>query len=768
MTGRDTERDQESRQPALDLTTCDREPIHIPGSIQPHGMLFAVTGPDLHVTAVSANVTTHLGRDPETLLNAPLDQALHEAPLEAIKSALSQPGDLPVRLGEFHLRGASTPGWRAITHITRTGALLEVLLPQPDFPPLGAGNQFEQFERATRRLQAAKDVPTICTRLAAEVRRLTGYDRVKVYRFAADNSGEVLAEDNSGRVPSYLGLHFPASDIPAQARALYILNPEREIPDVNYAPVPLVQTGPAPTDLSQAMLRSVSPVHLEYLRNMSVGASMSISILRGGTLWGLVACHHRTAHYVAPELRQASVLLGQFAAWQLSVVEESEIVRRGAGVKAIETILLRETNIGQDYRESLLRNGNALLDLVQATGFALSSGGSVTTIGSVPAEDDLHDLLRWLSQQGPEVFATDHLSAHYPAGAALPDAAGILAVPLGGAAQHLIIWFRPEIIRTVKWAGDPAKPVDVSSGLERLTPRRSFEIWTEDVRGRSRPWEPHEIAAANGLRDMIVDIILRRSQELERMNIELSRSNEELEAFAFVASHDLREPLRQIETFGTLLRRALRGRVPPDSNVTRWFEGIQASSKRMTTLIGDLTEYARLGRHAQPFTPTDLNATLQSVCADLGAFIDETQVAIVVDPLPVVMCDDTQIRQVFQNLIANAIKYRRPDRTPVITIRASVGSVNGGRTAGIPGLEISVADNGIGFENRHAERIFEPFQRLHSPDQYEGSGIGLAICRKIINRHAGMITAAGQPGAGAVFTIILPNRPLPAPNGADP
>jgi two-component system, chemotaxis family, sensor kinase Cph1 len=211
-----------------------------------------------------------------------------------------------------------------------------------------------------------------------------------------------------------LGLHFPAPDIPAQARALYILNPEREIPDINYTPVPLIQVDPAPIDLSQAMLRSVSPVHVEYLRYMAVGASMSISILRGGALWGLVACHHRTAHFVAPELRQASVLLGQLAAWQLSVVEEAETARRGTGVKAIETILLRETTAGQDYREALLRNGDALLDLVQAGGFALSSGGSVTTVGTVPAEDNLSDLLNWLSQQGPEVFATDNLVAHYP------------------------------------------------------------------------------------------------------------------------------------------------------------------------------------------------------------------------------------------------------------------------------------------------------------------------------------------------------------------
>jgi light-regulated signal transduction histidine kinase (bacteriophytochrome) len=751
----------------LDLTTCDQEPIHIPGSIQPHGVLFALSGPDLRITAVSANVATHLGREPSTLLNTPLDQILHQPSLEALRPALGHAGETTLRLAELHLQGASATMWRAIVHSTPTGVILEALLPQPDSPSYGAGGQFDQFERATRSLRAAKDVTSICASLAAEVRRLTGYDRVKVYRFAADNSGEVLAEDNSGRLPSYLGLRFPASDIPAQARALYILNPEREIPDISYTPVPLIQASPAPIDLSQATLRSVSAVHIEYLRNMAVGASMSISILRGGALWGLVACHHHTAHYVAPELRQASVLLGQLAAWQLGFVENAETARRGAGVKAIETILLREANAGQDYRETLLRNGDVLLDLVRASGFALSSGGAVTTLGTVPAEDDLPRLLDWLSLQGSDVFATDQLALDYPAGAALTGAAGVLAVPLGGVPQNLIVWFRPEIARTVKWAGDPAKPVDVRPGLERLTPRRSFEIWTEDVRGRSLPWEPHEVAAANGLRDMIVDIILRRSQELEQINAELSRSNEELEAFAFVASHDLREPLRQIETFSSLLQRTLGDDVPPGSNVIGWFEGIQASSKRMRTLINDLAEYARLGRHAQPFTPTDLNDTVKTVCADLDTIIGETQASVLYDDLPVVMCDRTQMRQVLQNLIANAIKYRHPERSPVITISASIRPSKPGPRMTLPIMEIIIADNGIGFEARHVERIFEPFQRLHSADQYEGSGIGLATCRKIINRHGGTITAAGQPGVGAVFTIALPCRPLPGANGGD-
>jgi light-regulated signal transduction histidine kinase (bacteriophytochrome) len=413
----------------------------------------------------------------------------------------------------------------------------------------------------------------------------------------------------------------------------------------------------------------------------------------------------------------------------------------------------------------LLRNGNALLDLVQGTGFAISSAGAITTIGAVPCDDDMQGLLQFLSRQGAEVFATDHLAASYPDAESLPEAAGILAVPLGGASLDMIVWFRADVTRTVTWAGDPSKPVETRPGLERLSPRRSFEAWTQELRGRSRAWEPHEVAAATGLRDTIVDLILRRSKELEQINASLARSNEELEAFAFVASHDLREPLRQIETFSSLLRRALAHGSAEGSGTARWFEGIEASSKRMRNLINDLTEYARLGRHARPFTPTDLAQMVAEVRTDLDVSIDATNATFILDNLPVVMCDQTQLRQVFQNLISNALKYRHPDRPTVVHITAAIRPVASGRSAVSQALEISMSDNGIGFEERHRERIFEPFQRLHSMDDYEGSGIGLAICRKIINRHGGAITAAGHPGEGAVFTFTLPLRPLPGLKG---
>jgi light-regulated signal transduction histidine kinase (bacteriophytochrome) len=745
----------------LDLSSCEREPIRVPGAIQPHGILFALAGADLCITAVSANLGAHTGTEATAVLGRSLATLMDADSFRAVQEAARDTSDRGVGLTVVALTGAADGPWPAAVHATPGGALLEVKLPQPAVE-IKASGLFRLYDRATRRLRKAPDAGTLCQSLADEIRQLTGYDRVNIYRFAKDWSGEVIAEANDGSMPFYLGLHFPASDIPVQARDLYQSNPERQIPDVGYTPVSLIQSGPEPIDLSAAGLRSVSPFHIEYLRNMGVGASMSVSILRNDKLWGLVACHHRTPHYVPPELRQASVLLAQLVAWQLTFLEDAEIMRRRAGISEIETTLLQESTAGRDYRDGLLRKSTELLELLRAGGLVISRGGSLTTLGETPAEARLVDLMGWLSQRGPEVFETDHLSAHYPPATDWSEAAGIVAVPLGGGPNNLMVWFRPEIARTVTWGGNPQKAVEPDAATGRLSPRLSFDAWTETVRGRSRPWERHEVAAANSLRDMVADIIVQRSLELEEINARLVRTNEELEAFAYVASHDLKEPLRQIETFSSLLQRVFDQRSPPGADPKRWFSGIQASSRRLRTLIDDLADYSRLGRHADPFAPYALEDVLNEVRTDLGAQIDALGATIVSGPLPVIMCDHTQMRQVLQNLISNALKYRHPDRAPSITIEAVVCPVRGGsRLAELPYLEIRVGDNGLGFADRHRSRIFEPFQRLHSADTYEGSGIGLAICRKILDRHGGTITATSEIGVGSWFIVTIPMRLIP-------
>ncbi len=750
----------ELREALIGVNLCDTEPIHLPGAIQPHGIALGISPSTLRISAVSANVVPGGNGGPRDLLGAPLAQFMDAASLDQLLAADLSPGK-SLRLASLCPAGHADKPLAAVLHCRQDIILLEAEFPHPS-RALSAFDQFAGFEGAILRVQTATDVESTCQRLVEEVRGLAGHSRVMMYRFAADWSGQVIAESADGRLPAFLGLHFPSSDIPMQARQLYSRSVVRHIPDVNYAAVPLLRCAGDPVDLSPLGLRSVSPIHIAYLLNMGIGAAMSISVMQNGALWGLVICHHGTPLGLSPETRQSSVLLTQLAAARFSLIEEAQIARRSNAVKIVETTLLHDAARGGEGRDAVLRNGGMMLDMLGATGLALSSGGIVTTLGETPAGAKLQGLLAWLGDRETSVLAVDHLATYYPLGAGMPEAAGLLAVPLGGAAQNLLVWFRKETKRIVHWAGEPIKAMELVGDEQRPMPRRSFEPWPIEVRGRSRPWGPLDIAAANSLRDTVAEVVVRGSLDIVRMNAQLMRSNQELEAFSYVASHDLKEPLRQIEIFATLLQRAFTRGDTPLAKIERWFDGVLSSSRRLRALIDDLARFARLGGESRPFAPADLSDMVREVLLELDVRIAEVGATVHVSPLPVIMCDATQIRQMLQNLIGNALKFRYPDRLPIVRVSAHILTLPGdGRDAPLPVISIRIEDNGIGFEVRHGERIFEPFERLHAAEQYEGSGLGLAICRKVVERHGGTITATSRPGDGSVFIVNLALRPLP-------
>ena len=771
----DTSHAGEAEREPIDLTTCDREPIHIPGSIQPHGVLLALLEPVLRPVSVSASITAHTGLSPEAALLMPLRNWLTPDSLRRLQAALAS-DDLAL-LNPIRIELAGPAGGRAFDGILHRHDGLAMLELEPRAEADGASGVFFRTMRgAIRRLQAAAGLQDACEIAAREVRHITGFDRVKIYRFGADWCGQVIAEDRAGTIPSLLDFHFPASDIPAQSRALYTRNTVRIIPDIGYTPSPLRPdrnplTG-GPIDLSGAVLRSVSPIHLEYMVNMAVYGAMSVSIVRDGRLWGLISCHNTLPRFVSFERRQACELIAQVLTWQIGVLEEAEVIRHSVRVRTVQHRLLYELGGAADLQAGLARSGGELLALMGASGLALCGADGITAFGSTPGEAQIFELVKFLAQSGVrDAHATDRLPAeHAPAAEYAGIAAGLLAVPLGRASQSHMLWFRPEVAQTVTWGGDPHKPVRIGPHGGRLQTRASFDAWCEAVRGRSRPWQNHEVVAAIELRDLVVDVILGKAYELERVNRQLARSNDELESFAYVASHDLKEPLRHIEAFAGLLKELL----PPDApgseggRLGTMVEGIEASSRRLRALINDLAEYSRIGRQARPLSPADLDAVLAEVLADLRPLIQETGASVTSQHLPEVRCDRSQIRQLLQNLVSNALKYRHPDRPPVIAVHAvdvparpgAAGEAERGGAEPRAHVRIAIADNGIGFDDKYREQIFEPFQRLHGPDEYEGTGIGLAICRKIVQRHGGTIHATGQTGEGAVFVFTLPLRGL--------
>jgi light-regulated signal transduction histidine kinase (bacteriophytochrome) len=768
--------DIENDPPAtVDLTSCDQEQIQIPGCIQPHGLLFAFTENDLRTVSVSVNLLDLVGLRPRDVLGTRLDTTfdrVSSARLGALLGQVEGTAGAPIAMRFARDSGAGLEGM-----VHRHDGLVFLELEPNTEKTADSHTFFRRTSGAIRRLQAARTLQDACGAAAAEVRLITGFDRVKIYRFAADFSGEVIAESRNESMDSFLGLHFPPSDIPAQARALYAVNPIRLIPNVHYRPVPILPhrhpvTGRA-IDLSFAVLRSVSPIHLQYMHNMGVLGTMSVSILRGDRLWGLIACHNRQPKHVGHDGRQACEMIAQVLAWQIGVMEEEAVTRHSLKGKAIQRRLLGDIEQLRDHRDGLIRNSEALLDLMGASGLCLYGRDAITTIGRAPPNAAIERLVDWASQRdSAELFQTDRLSTLLPEADRYADvASGVLAVPLSRSPpRRVMLWFRPEVAQTVTWGGDPRKPVEHAPDGQRLQPRESFAAWSEEARGRAIPWQNHEIVAAVEIRDLVIDVILRKAEELERVNTQLARSNEELESFAYVASHDLKEPLRHIEAFAGLLGEAIRS--TGSERLGAMIGGIETSSRRLRVLINDLAEFSRLGRQAQPLAPAAMQEIVEEAMADLRQRIEETQATVACETLPVVLCDRNQMRQVVQNLLSNAVKYRSADRPCQIRIFAVPDDRKLHRVDGTnePFVRICLRDNGIGFDPKYADQVFEPFQRLHGPDEYEGSGIGLAICRKIVQRHGGQVGVETAPGAGSTFWFSLRLSPETAaePNEAMP
>lgn len=747
----------------LDLTICDREPIHIPGSIQPHGVLLAAATPDLTIVQVSANSQAHLARSPEWLLGRPLTALLGQIVCDQLSITTGEAS--PIYLPTLAIPGAAT-AYDLIAHRFQ-GMLIVELEPALGGDPHAALAVYRALKSATAVARQAGSLRAFAQTLVAAVRRLTGFDRVLAYQFLPDDSGMVIAEEKDPAAEAYLGLRYPASDIPRQARALYVRNSLRLIPDVAYAPAPMLAAAAdhpgTPLDMSYAGLRSVSPVHIEYLKNMGVTASMSISLIQGERLWGLIACHHHGGPRFLPyDVRAACEFLGQVASLQIADQEAAEDAAYTIGLQSMQAQLVQHMSTAGDVIAGLTRFTPSLRDFVEAGGVAILLDDACVTMGETPPEPEIRRLAAWLARSvDEEVFATDSLPQRYPAGERLRDAAsGLLAVRLARSRPNYLLWFRPELVRTVSWGGNPEKSVEPDA-TGRLSPRRSFAIWRETVQLTAQPWRPCEVEAARSLRQAIIEVVLARVDELARLNEELARSNVELDSFAYVASHDLKEPLRGLHNYAHLLIEDYADSL--DDEGRERLNTLVRLTQRMEALIDSLLHFSRVGRAELTWSEVDLSAELSDVLALLGPRLRERGVTLRIPrPLPVVRADQARVREVFSNLISNAIKYN-DSPAPWISIGYELAAPEPGGATGPP--IFYVCDNGIGIPEQHHEAIFRIFKRLHARDQYGGGvGAGLTIAKKIVERHGGTIWVESRPGQGACFRFTLaPYSPAPPP-----
>lgn len=720
----------------LSLDNCDQEPIHIPGAVQPHGALLALHGTDLRVVHASDNVGALLGIEVARIFELPLEQILDANAARLIRAnAESRSWN---RLNPI---AAEARGRKFDVIVHRSQALLIVELEPTDLVPQGSYRDYgADTHQAMVRLQGSESLAELFQAAAETVRWVTGYDRVMLYRFSAEGHGQVVAEDRLQSLESFLGLHYPASDIPAQARRLYLLNWLRVIVDIEYRrselrAAPDFPQRQAPLDLTHSTLRSVSPIHIEYLRNMGVRASMSVSLIIDGKLWGLIACHHYSPKFVPYSVRMTCELLGQMLStlvqsWQRT--QDAELQER-IGERQIRVI--NRLNQGSYIAAGLAEEPDDLLQLVGASGAAVLEDGRFTRVGACPPEHAVRAFAAWMEHAKHELVVSARQAEELPDAPALgPDGAGVLAIGFAPIASNALLWFRPAVEKTVAWGGNPEKVYSEGPNGPRLSPRGSFKLWQETVRNQSEPWLQPQLDAARALRAAIGEVMVRKAHEADQAR----------DMLLGMVSHDLRNPLGAI----SLAAELLRSEETEHARVTRSAARIAASSDRMRRMIEQLLDYTRAQAGSLQISPVEHDLVL--LCKQLVEEVEAAHPGSRIETDLPEHClfkgDPDRIAQVISNLLGNARHHGDPMHPITLSLHCTER-----------GVTIEVRNRGPIIAPERLATIFEPFKRERQGGsaKHAGLGLGLFIVKRLVQMHAGEVVIRSDE-QGTVCSVVFP------------
>jgi len=730
------------------LANCADEPIRFPGAIQPHGLLLTLTEPALQIIQVSANVATLLARAPESLIGQPLHSLIGAEHTAQVLQALQQATFSEAAPLRFELNGTEFEG---LLHRHQGVLILELEIHVKNFQPRNVAGVNTHLGRMLQRLQAATTLQALYDISVKEIQAMTGYDRVLIYRFEDEGHGQVIAEASDPSMEVFNGLFFPASDIPEQARELYRTNWLRIIPNADYQPVPLVPKlrpdTQTPLDLSFATLRSVSPIHCQYMKNMGVLSSMSISLLKGDKLWGLISCGNRQPLHVPHELRMACQTIGQVLSLQISAMETLELTRqREEKVEALARLNQAMVDSPQNVFDGLAQQPATLMALVNAGGIAIIEDKQLHRYGNCPEPEEIRALHKWLQARGEPVFASHHLSSVYPPAAQYQSvASGVLAMSLPKPVDNGVMWFRPEVKENINWSGDPRKPLDLetSDAGMRLRPRTSFEIWKVEMAGISTKWSHGDRFAANDLRRSALENDLARQVRREQAAVQ---ARDDLVA---VVSHDLRNPMTVISMLCGMMQKTFSSEGAHTSRrISTAIDTMQQATARMNTLLEDLLDTSKIDAGRYSITPQALEVghifeEAQALLSPL-AHDKDISISFQADPDLRIHADPERLFQVLSNLVGNAIKFT--PRMGTVGVHAkSVGDE----------IVFIVRDSGEGIPKEHLPHVFDRYWTIKEGNP-TGTGLGLYITQGIVEAHGGQIVAESEPGQGSEFRFTVP------------
>ena len=718
----------------VDLTACDREPIHISGAVQPHGALLVLSLDDLRIEQAGGSCERFCGASSAALIG----QRFSDLAGGPESLSFENCSDDPLYIGGFRSRGGMDID--VVAHLIGDKLVVE-LEPAPAKRRTGA-ELARTVEAVGVRFGAAKTLPQLFEGAAAEFRKVTGFDRVMIYQFLQDGSGSVVAEAKADNLPAFLNHRYPASDIPQQARALYLRNVIRVIPDSGYSPVDLVaeNTDQPPLDMTNCHLRSVSPVHLQYLRNMGVVASASVSIIRSEKLWGLVAFHHPLAKALSFDDRTLCRMLGASLSQRVASLEEAELYRARLRARATEDELLRILARGPMVEDELTTHAGDFLRAIGATGFALRRGQGTWRTGLCPDEPQVLALSDWLLDRPDSgAFSAADLAEDYAAASVFPNvAAGLLAVNISKSDPLQVLWFRAEQVEVVNWAGNPHKPVEGVGPAGLLTPRKSFDLWRETVRGRSESWSLVDVETAERIARGVAE--LQRGQNLLRLNEALNRALLERDSLLTQKDFLLREGDHRIQNslqiLGGML--SLQLRETTDTSVRAQLEEALSRVHAVSAV------HRRLYRTDQP-QAVDIDAYLKELLNDLGgslgaAWAKELRVHSMPCSVPTEAA--MSVGLVVTELVLNAAKY---------AYGGHPGRVDIDMECGADRLRVAVRDYGRGA----------------TPERPQSTGFGSKLITGLVQRLSGDLHRANA-SPGLSVTLDIPLHAAPRVSRAGP
>jgi chemotaxis family two-component system sensor kinase Cph1 len=731
----------------VDLTNCDREPIHIPGNIQSHGFLLAIDEKSFVINYISENTDGFISANASQLLGLPLNEfekllrpALNSGSLEQlIKIGIAQntfesinPYPLKINGGDYYL----------IISASGDNYLLEF---EPVTLQLDLQNQ---IGKSVSEILSGKNLKALLENTAKEIKSIIQYDRVMIYKFLDDGHGEVVAEAKNDDLEPFYGLHYPASDIPKQARELYKLNYTRIIADVNSVSSPVITRDVNTNlDLTHSVLRAVSPIHIQYLKNMAVESSFSISLLAHGELWGLVACHNYSPRFIDYKAREASKLIGQIVSSALEYrVEEEETGQNNNYQEAMNLISVHLTR-DESVFSALTRQSYTLQDITGASGVAMIYEKELITLGNVPDQAQLRGLFDWLKiTMDDGIYYTHRLPEIYqPAKEFKAVGSGLIAAMISRDLDEMIVWFKPEQITEINWAGNPDKPVTQNvDGLLNLSPRNSFEIFSQLVENTAVKWTKTEVANVIKIRERLINAISKKAGEIRILNERLTRAYDELDTFSYTISHDLRTPLTSIKSYTELV---IASNKSIDERGKMLLGRVVAGADKMSFLINEILKLARVGRAELELQQLDMTRLIKEATAEVLTSLNATEkIEVIFGDCPPISGSLVLITQVFTNLISNAVKYSAGGEHPKVEIE---GWTDDGEVI------YKVKDNGIGIAADHHDKVYELFKRMNNVKDIEGTGVGLAIVKRIIEKHNARIWFESELKVGTVFYIAF-------------